>query len=273
MSETKNVIFHGDSRLTIPKIKTPINCVITDPPYGMAFVSNRAVTPEGKKLNEAIEGDGTPEEALETFASIMAAIVPKLADEADLYVFTAWHVLDHWIPAVKAIHPDIILKQMLFWEKGYPGQGDLEANWGCGHEVILYLKKGRRPVPFRRSGIFHINADIDAEIARQEWYLDYLRGIKSGNIDPGVNDLGYIPVDKIPAGQNIHPTEKPVELLEWLVKASTNKGDLIVDPYSGSGSTSVAAQRLGRNSLAFELKESYVLKSRQRLAQTGFAFE
>jgi adenine-specific DNA-methyltransferase len=224
---TKNVIIHGDSRDYIPRIQTPINCVLTDPPYGMAFESNRAVTPEGKKFTKPIAGDLSLPEALDLFASVMESIIPKLAEQAEIYVFTAWHVLDYWMPAVKALSDEIILKQMLIWDKGYPGQGDLSANWGCGHEVILYLKKGRRPIPRRRVGIIH--------------------------------------VDKIPAGQNIHPTEKPVKLLRELIEMSTDPGDLIVDPFSGSGSTSVAAKETGRNSLAFEIDEQYIEPSRKRL--------
>lgn len=225
---TKNVIMFGDSRDYIPRITTPINCVITDPPYGMDFQSNNTRLPDSKKFTKKLEGDLTPEEAIATFESIMGVIIPKLADMAEVYVFTAWHVLDAWMPAVRGL-PDLTLKQMLVWDKGYPGLGDLEANWGCGHEVILYLKKGRRPVPFRRSGIIH--------------------------------------VDKIASGKNIHPTEKPVGLLTHLIEMSTDPGDFIVDPYSGSGSTAVAAQQLGRNSLSFEIDEQYIEPSRGRLRQ------
>lgn len=243
---TKNLIIHGDSRDYIPKIKTPINCIITDPPFGIDYRSNSAVLPKSRAANQKIHDDDSPEKAVKTFHSIFASIIPKLADQAEIYIFTSWIVLDHWIPAVKNItHLDchtgevkpwiehnISLKMMLIWSKDEPGQGDIEANWGCGHEIILYLKKGRRPLPFRRSGILHHN--------------------------------------KIPAGQNIHETEKPVGLLEPLILASTDKDDLIVDPYSGSGSTSVAAQKLGRNSLAFEINERYIQPSRDRLKQTSF---
>lgn len=233
MSEMqKNVIVHGDSRLTIPKIHTPINCVITDPPYGMNFKSNMARTPHGKKLSKKIANDDDIENAIEMFLDIMWTIVPKLAPDADIYVFSAWHVSEWWIPAVKQIDPSIELKMQLIWNKGDPGLGDLEGNWGCGYEVILYLKKGRRPIPFRRGAV--------------------------------------ISVDKIPPGQMIHPSEKPVALLEHLIRASTSPGDLIVDPFSGSGSTCLAAQKMGRNSLAFEIDEDYIAPSRSRLAQVGF---
>lgn len=231
MVETNNIIVHGDSRLWIPKIHTPINAVITDPPYGMKFESNMGRTPEAKALAQAIEGDETPEEAVATFLSIMATIMPHTAPNCEFYICTAWHVLEWWLPAVKAIDPSVKLKMMLIWNKGDPGMGDLEGNWGCGYEVILYLKKGRRPAPYRRGAV--------------------------------------IAVDKVPPAQMVHPTEKPVHLIEKFIEFSTDPGDFIVDPYSGSGSTSVAAQKLGRNSLAFDIKADYVEIGTERLTQLG----
>lgn len=256
---THNIIVHGDSRVTIPSIHTPINCVVTDPPYGMDFASNSAQTPGGKQFTKKIDGDGNMIEAINLFHSIMGPIIYKLAPEAEIYIFTAWHCLEWWIPAVKDLtflNPDgervggncwhldyetgkevmhfpkghdngIRLKQMIVWSKGDPGQGDLDANWGCGHEVILYLKKGRRPIPKRRSAVLHF--------------------------------------DKVRTGTNIHPTEKPVPLLKELIGMSTTVGDFVVDPFSGSGSTSVAAKELGRNSLAFEIDGQYIERSRERL--------
>lgn len=254
---SKNVIVHGDSRQYIPNIQTKINCVLTDPPYGMDFQSNFAATSAGKEATRKIEGDLGVPEAIKLFHSVMGPIVEKMEDECEIYVFSAWHVLDFWMPAVRELsflRPDgtlsnwwmmdekgtrkpgykedkydtgIRLMQMLVWEKGYPGLGDLAANWGCGHEVILYLKKGRRPIPKRRSGILH--------------------------------------VDKLPTGANFHPSEKPVPLLKMLLEMSTDEGDFVVDPFSGSGSTSVAAMELNRDSLAFEVDEQYIQRSQDRL--------
>lgn len=229
---TINKIVLGDCLSYIPKIRTPINCVITDPPYGMNFQSNQAKLPEGKVFTKKIAADDDLNGALKLFGHVMTALTPKLADECELYVFTAWHVLDSWMPLLRTWERDgVKLKQMLVWDKGDPGMGDLDGNWGCGHEIILYLKKGRRQLPKRRSGIIH--------------------------------------VDKVATGTNIHPTEKPVPLLRHLIEMSTSPGDLIVDPFSGSGSTSKAAQDMGRNSLAFEIDEEFWERSNKRLDQVG----
>lgn len=270
---TTNLIYNNDSTSAfaynaIKEMGQPINMICTDPPYGMAFVSNRAVTPEGKAKNRAIEGDESIEVAIDRFMRAIRPTVPLMADECEIYVFTAWHCLEAWLPAVKQIDPCIELKMMLVWNKGYPGQGDLTANWGCGHEIILYLKKGRRPINGRRIGILNFDGDIEAEIEMTMERLSYLETIRDAGIS-SISTTGIIPVDKLPAGANIHPTEKPVDLLVPLIALSTEPGDLVVDFFSGSGSTSKAAQQEGRNSIAFELDETHYQNSLARMEQTG----
>lgn len=64
-----------------------------------------------------------------------------------------------------------------------------------------------------------------------------------------------------------HPTQKPVELMARLVSASTNEFDTILDPFCGSGTTLVAAKKLGRHYLGFEISAEYCEISRRRLAE------
>ena len=225
---SSNVILHGDARELGQHINRPINAIVTDPPYGINFVSNQVRRKQdSQKFARPVEADATPDAATILFSEVMEPLLPMCAEECELYVFSTWQLLDVWMPLVREI-PDFKLKQMLVWDKGYPGMGDLAGNWACGHEIILYLKKGRRTLPYRRSGVLH--------------------------------------VERMATKKNIHPTEKPVQLLEILIEMSTNKGDFVVDPFSGSGSTSLAARNLGRDSLAFEVDEAYVKAGRERLA-------
>ena len=60
----------------------------------------------------------------------------------------------------------------------------------------------------------------------------------------------------------------PERLLERIIKVSSNSGDLVVDPFAGSGSTLVVAKKLGRRCLGFELSAKYAARVRKRLAQT-----
>jgi len=57
--------------------------------------------------------------------------------------------------------------------------------------------------------------------------------------------------------EKIHPTQKPVKLLERLIEIFTDEGDVVIDPCAGSGSTLVAAQNVGRKAFGFEIKKDF----------------
>ncbi len=65
-----------------------------------------------------------------------------------------------------------------------------------------------------------------------------------------------------------HPTEKPVEFIKRVISVSSDVGDLVLDPFMGSGTTAVAAKELGRLFLGFERERSYVAMANDRLART-----
>ena len=219
----------GDSVELIPKVLDDgsVDCVITDPPYGVDAHSNFASTPSGKEHARKILNDASLEVALNVFHGAMSALEPKLAGDCDVYVFTDWKIIQPWIEAIE-VH-ELEVKQLLIWEKGWPGLGDLHTNWGQGYECILYAKRGKRPVNKRRSAVLHY--------------------------------------DKPQPAQQVHPHEKPVALLQELLEVSTNHGDLIVDPFAGSGSTLVAARDLGRNSVGFELDPAHHETASRRLGE------
>jgi DNA modification methylase len=74
-------------------------------------------------------------------------------------------------------------------------------------------------------------------------------------------------------GKNkIHPTEKPVELLEYFVSLLSNPGDTILDTFAGSGSTGVAAEKLGRNSILIERDSLMFAKMQQRINQSNQSY-
>lgn len=195
-----------------------VNCVITDPPFGVDNKSNMAKTVEGKKHARKIANDESPEQAIKVFNEVMDVLLPRTTENADLYIFTAHQVLKEWLDvADKLSRHGFSRSGVLVWAKDGPGMGDLDS-WGMSHEFILFLKKGRRArTDQRRSGVLH--------------------------------------VPQLRPNQLIHPHEKPLPLLEYLIKHSTSKGDVIVDPFSGSGSTVRAAKRLERTALGIEYDE------------------
>lgn len=70
-----------------------------------------------------------------------------------------------------------------------------------------------------------------------------------------------------PDPDRVHPNQKPLEIMAAQVSASTNEGDTILDPFCGSGTTLVAAKKLGRHYLGFEISEQYCEIARKRLAE------
>lgn len=221
-------IWHGDAVELAHELPNDIACVVTDPPYGMAYQSGRATTPEGKALNRAIASDGDLGSAIALFLDVMDVIAPKMATECDLYVFCRWSLMEAWREAVNSLE-GFEVQNCLVWNKELHGMGDLVGDWALCHEFILYAKRGRRPVSKRRPNV--------------------------------------ITVERLHAAEMTHPTEKPVGLLERIIEVSSDRGDLIVDPFSGSGSTIKAAQNLGRRGIGIELDANDVESSRNRLDQ------
>lgn len=91
----------------------------------------------------------------------------------------------------------------------------------------------------------------------------------------GESTIGYDSTERYPLSvqvfakdqqkENYHPTQKPVALLEWLIKTYTNEGDLVLDNCMGSGSTGVACVNTNRNFIGFELTERYFEIAKERI--------
>ena len=68
--------------------------------------------------------------------------------------------------------------------------------------------------------------------------------------------------------KRIHPTQKPIKLIERLIEIHSNEGDLVLDPFMGSGTTAIAAKSINRNYVGFELNKEYYEKSISRIEET-----
>jgi adenine-specific DNA-methyltransferase len=222
-------LLHGDARVLAKDIHRKITHVVTDPPFGVDHVSNFARTKRGKELQREIAGDKDAEEACELFYTVMDELIPHFADEVEFYIFTSWKVVDVWMEMVNFIQPGVVrLENMLIFEKGWPGLGDLRGNWPFSFELILYAKKGDRPIKSRRSSI--------------------------------------LAVDRLIGTKMIHPTEKPVQLIEILLNQSLQPGDFVVDPFAGSGSTLEACKKVGVDGIGFELDRGFYEAAQERLS-------
>jgi site-specific DNA-methyltransferase (adenine-specific)/modification methylase len=199
-----------------------------------------AVTQHGKKYARKIANDETPEQAIKVFKDVMNVLLPKTAENCDAYIFTSYQVLSEWLVMLDNFMGPYGFdrKAVLVWEKDGPGMGDLEVPWGMGCEFILFYRKGTREKTVkRRNAVLH---------------------------HPQVRP------DKL-----IHPHEKPLPLLEDIVRASTNKHDFVVDPFGGSSSLARACRRIERSAVTIEYDEENVALARKAFNEgegTGFDF-
>lgn len=212
-----------------------VDCIITDPPFGVDNKSNMAVTSHGKDYARKIANDESPEVAVKVFQEVMDVLLPKTKADSDMYVFTSYQVLSDWLAMTDDFLPKHGYKRkaIIIWEKDGPGMGDLECPWGMGSEFILFFQKGR---PGKRAG----------------WSRR--------------NNVVHMP--QLRPNQLIHPHEKPEPLLELFIKASTDKGDFLVDPFGGSGSLVRAARRCDRSGVAIELDPRNHAEAQRKLDHT-----
>lgn len=190
-----------------------VNAIITDPPYGINYVS---------QTGARIKNDKAP------FIWFLYDAFRVLKSGGTLLCFTRWDVEQTFIDAMKLAGFQV--KSEVIWDKVMHGMGDCKAQFAPTHENVVFAVKGKFSFPGKRP------RDV-------------------------------VTYHKLASGEMIHPTEKPVGLLTSLVNAVTKPGDLILDPFAGSGSTLVAAKKSGRRFIGVELDDEYYEKARRRIEE------
>lgn len=106
-----------------------------------------------------------------------------------------------------------------------------------------------------------------AYMSQFEYILFFRKGAFKKINHCGTSDLIHVPNKKTKGadGKNLHDTEKPVALMELLIENSSQEGDLVLDPFTGVGSTGIACMRKGRNFLGTELDENYFRIAKERI--------
>ena len=115
----------------------------------------------------------------------------------------------------------------------------------------------------------HFVFNLDAIRVPQKFYrsINNMRGANPGDVWE-FSHIHYCQENR----QN-HPTQKPEGLMERMVLASSNEGDTVLDPFSGSGTTLRVCQQLQRNCIGFELNPDYVAMTKERLAMPFAGFD
>lgn len=153
----------------------------------------------------------------------------------------------------------------------YRNKANLGHDWGRSHESILHLRGDAARVDVDAVRIPYNGHTTRYPARVQAVNSQYGRGVRRDRWEP--NPLGAKPRDvfEIPVICNgmvektAHATQKPEALIEKLVRASSQPGQLVVDPFVGSGTTAVVAARLGRCWLAGDADARYVGLARERL--------
>jgi DNA modification methylase len=219
------------------------NAVVTDPPYGCAYESRRR-----KEAHRAIAGDDTADAELgELVAGALGLAFVNLEGGGACYVF---HGDSKRVVFERAMaEVGYLVHQTLVWIKDSFVLARLD--YQPQHEPILYgWKQGGHHAWY--GGRKHT-----AIIADQEPDLDTLDRDELVALLREIYDASDVIRHDRPRRSDEHPTMKPVGLLSRLIVNSTKKGGLVYDPFLGSGSTLIAAERQGRVCYGIELDPHY----------------
>ena len=190
----------------------------TDPPYGIAYVAN--AKSKGQAVShEDIENDELDGAKLQEFLELtITAVLPHLTDNCAFYL---WHPMltQGTFFAAAAAAADILIHRQIIWCKPSLVFGRGDYHWQ--HELCFYgWRKGFRPDFYgerNQTTLWHVGRETSKE----------------------------------------HPTAKPVALWEPPFRNHTRKGDVVYEPFSGSGSQLIAAEQLGRKCYGMEISPAY----------------
>ena len=231
-----------------------VACVFADPPYNL---SSKELTWVGKKgggdwykINES--WDCFAYEDYEEFtARWIAEAVRILVPGGALWVCCSLHNEAECAMAVK--RSGMKLLNIVTWVKLNPVPNKTRRSFTHACEYLLFSVKGSN-WKFNYSALKEMNPertkDGSRRAMRDAWELPVCQGRERLHR---------------PDGRAAHPTQKPLELVRRVLVASTDPGDLVVDPFFGSGTTGHAAKDLGRRWIGIESKEEYVPLSEKRL--------
>ena len=148
-----------------------------------------------------------------------------LKNDTHIYSFCSWHHVGFF---KEEFEKHFVLKNILVWNKLGGGMGDLDGAYMPNYELCLFGHKGRRKLNGKRM------ADV-------------------------------ITVQKVDPAKQVHATEKPVELIEKMILASSEPNEVVFDGFMGAGSHGMAAVRNQRSFVGCELEKGYFDKAKDRI--------
>ena len=244
-----NRVFGEDALQGLQRIPDgSVDLLLADPPYGL-----------GKDY-------GNDSDKLDTAAYLrwteewIDAALPKLKPNGSLYIFLTWRFSPEIFVMLKQ---RMTMINEIIWDRRVPSMGGGTRRFSSVHDTIGF---------FARAKDYHFDLD-----AIRIPYDAVTKKARSRSIFVGAKwlELGYNPKDVWSVSRlhrehrerADHPTQKPLEIVERMIKASCPPDGVVLDPFMGSGTTAVAARRCGRNFVGFELNPEYCALIERRLAQ------
>ena len=235
-------LYQGDCRQVLEQLEPEsVDLIFADPPY---FLSNGGVTCNSGKMVSVHKGmwdvSRGAEENHAFNLSWLSACKRVLKPNGSLMVSGTRHVIFSVGFAMQQL--GFKLLNDIAWHKVTP-----PPNLSCRYfthatETILWAARdGKSKHTFNYQ---EMKAENGGKQMQSVWYIN--------------------PPLKVEKRFGKHPTQKPIALLDRIIRAASNPGDLIVDPFSGSGTTGVAGARLGRRYIGVELETEYLERTIQR---------
>jgi site-specific DNA-methyltransferase (adenine-specific) len=224
-----------------------IDLVFADPPYNI-----------GKDFNGRKDKWESEEAYLKWSYEWLDLCVNKLKRSGSLYVMTSTQNMPYF---------DIYLRKRLsilsriIWF--YDSSGVQARNYyGSLYEPILFCVKGKNDYVFNAEDIM-----VEARTGAVRKLIDYRKSVpREYNSRKVPGNVWRIPRVRYRMDEyEEHPTQKPVALLDRIVRASSNPGDVVLDPFAGTFTTSYVAKEAGRKSIGIEIEEEYVRIGLRRL--------
>ena len=265
-----DLLLHGDNLAIMAQLAdASIQLVYLDPPFNTGRAQRRATTrstrdPQGTHLGFAGTSYTRSVEALrsydDTFADYWAFLAPRLIeahrllrDDGTLYLHLDWREAHYAKVALDALFGRECFLNELIWAYDYGAKS--RRRWPTKHDTILVYAKNPELYYF------------DSEAVDREPYM------APGLVTPAKAARGKLPTDVwwhtiVPtngAEKTGYPTQKPLGVMRRIVQASSRKGDWVLDPFAGSGTTAAAARELGRRSISIDESADAVAIAARRL--------
>ena len=238
-------ILQGDCMERLNEIEdNSIDAIFADPPY---FLSNGGISVQSGKQVCVDKGDwdkgGTPEYIYEFNRRWLALCRPKLKGNGTIWISGTHHNIHVVMRCLQELGYKVL--NTITWQKTDPPPNLSCKYFNFSTELIIWARKSEKHT--------------------HKFNYETMKQLNGGT---QMTDVWRIPaVGSWEKLQGKHPTQKTLRLLYRIILASTNEGDTILDPFSGSGTTGIAANLLGRKYIGIEQDSSFVdLSSRRREA-------